>query len=452
MPAEVLDELTLIPPGRLGVLLQQRRRARELSIDEVAAQGWLLASELDNLEHGRMIVDDAIATELARLYRIDVGGITPQRSRLIIDLEEQRLLVGDRTETLPSDATPHLVLGRYLAMVQLLRAWKPNQPFPLRADDLAVLGDSLGLAPATVEDQLRQLLESGQVDEGVRRLRRRLVVPAAGLLVGTTVAGALVLIRSGSSDPTRDTPASNSESAVVAPLIIADVAPAETAVADLPETEVPDVANEVAAVEEAAAIEEPAAVEQPATVEVPAVVEEPAVVEPPVVIEAPAVIGEPAVVTPTAVAVESDPAAAAIGTSAEALVTYPWRGVLAGWTISYLDGTGSVTGNTNVPTRVITIRIPADADVGYVSEVFAHELGHALDVTYLDDPARQRWLDGRGQPDALWWPDTGPVDFHVGAGDFAEAVAAWLTRSPSDSTLAGDFTDEQLDLLAELLP
>jgi hypothetical protein len=82
----------------------------------------------------------------------------------------------------------------------------------------------------------------------------------------------------------------------------------------------------------------------------------------------------------------------------------------------------------------------------------AHEIGHALDITYLNDVARSRWLVARGEADAVWWPGEGPGDFHVGAGDFAEGVAAWFTDSPSNSTLAGAFTAEQFDLLAELLP
>jgi hypothetical protein len=53
--------------------------------------------------------------------------------------------------------------------------------------------------------------------------------------------------------------------------------------------------------------------------------------------------------------------------------------------------------------------------------------------------------------DGLWWPESGAADFAVGAGDFAEAVAAVLTGSPSDA-IAGEFTVEELALAGSMLP
>ena len=46
---------------------------------------------------------------------------------------------------------------------------------------------------------------------------------------------------------------------------------------------------------------------------------------------------------------------------------------------------------------------------------------------------------------------SGRSDFAVGAGDFAEGVAALLVSSPSDS-VHGEFTVGELALVAELLP
>jgi len=50
-----------------------------------------------------------------------------------------------------------------------------------------------------------------------------------------------------------------------------------------------------------------------------------------------------------------------------------------------------------------------------------------------------------------WWPDGEVGDFGVGAGDFAEAVAAVVVGSPSDSD-HGPFSDSDLELVRSLVP
>jgi hypothetical protein len=356
-------------------------------------------------------------------------------------VNEGCLYVGDTSEELPAQPSPQLVLGRYLALVQLLRAWSPGQPLPLRTDDLAVLGESLGLAPSTVERQLLDLLERGHSVEGLARLRRRLVIPAAGFLVGTTVVGALVLVRIRSSEP-----ASESTPTSVPSLATAGDPPGPGVVPS-------DVATEGPIGTEP--IRTPLAESPTPFPETPVVADigEPVAIEGQAVTGTDPVLGEPLVATPTAApsGVRSDAVASEIGEAAESAITYPWRDFLPGWSIAYLDG-DVVSGNTNVPTQTISVWLPADASAGYVSEVLAHEIGHAIDVSYLSDLDRGRWLEARGIPDADWWPSEAASDFDVGAGDFAEAVAAWLTGSPSDSVIGGSLTSEQLELVGELLP
>jgi transcriptional regulator with XRE-family HTH domain len=440
MSQTVLDELSLIPPRRLGILLQQRRRAFDLTIDDMARRsgGRLLVSDLDSIERGLRPIDDEMAAAVARLYRVEAGTIAPQRSRLVIDVNEGVLYVGDTTGELPAQATPQLVLGRYLALVQLLRAWTPGRPLPLRTDDLAVLGDSLGLSSDTVERQLLDLLERGHSVEGLARLRRRLVIPAAGLLVGTTVVGALVLVRVNSSEPGAETERTASPAAP-GPLedpassgVPTDTRATEPIEADQSTTEPsPDVVDDPIV----AQIGDPLRIEgQPA-------------------VGTDAILAEPQVVTPTAAPsdVVSSAAAKLVGDRAESAIAYPWRSYLPGWTVAYVDA-DVVSGNTNIPTQTITVGVAPGATSGYVSEVLAHELGHAIDVSYLRDADRARWLEARGATGIDWWPDGGPGDFDVGAGDFAEAVAAWLVGSSNDSEVAGPFTTEQLDLIAELVP
>lgn len=449
MSQTVLDELSLIPPRRLGILLQQRRRAFDLTIDDMARRsgGRLLVSDLDAIEHGLRPIDDEMAAAVARLYRVEAGTIAPQRSRLVIDVNEGVLHVGDTTGELPAQATPQLVLGRYLALVQLLRAWTPGRPLPLRTDDLAVLGDSLGLAPETVERQLLDLLERGHSVEGLARLRRRLVIPAAGLLVGTTVAGALVLVRVNSSESGSDAPRPASPAA---PVPLEDPATSSGAPAAAP-SEFPTTIGDIDPIEAEPSTTEPDldVADDPIVAEIG----EPLTIEGQPAVGTDAILAAPQVATPTAGVsdVVSSPTAKLVGDQAEAAIAYPWRNYLPGWTVAYLDA-DVVSGNTNIPTQTITIGVPPGATPAYVSEVLAHEIGHAIDVSYLSDADRARWLAARGATGIDWWPSGGPSDFEVGAGDFAEAVAAWLTGSYNDSAVAGPFTDEQLDLVAELVP
>jgi hypothetical protein len=141
---------------------------------------------------------------------------------------------------------------------------------------------------------------------------------------------------------------------------------------------------------------------------------------------------------------------AAIGAAAEALIPYDFRAALPDWTVSYAEPRSGYLGNTNTVTRTITVYISDDATPEAVAGVLAHEVGHAMDVMFLNDDARQRWLTSRGI-DEPWWPQSGAGDFHLGAGDFAEAVAVILANSPSDSHHA-PFTAAQLALVAAFTP
>jgi hypothetical protein len=152
-----------------------------------------------------------------------------------------------------------------------------------------------------------------------------------------------------------------------------------------------------------------------------------------------------------AAAVEFTPGApASVGAAAEALIAYDFRAVLSGWSFVYEGPRDGYRGNTNTVTRTISIYVSDGDTPQAVADVIAHEVGHAIDVMYLGDDQRAEWLDQRGI-DAGWWPHSGASDFHVGAGDFAEAVATTIVESPSDSEHGG-FTPEQLAFVADLLP
>ncbi len=460
------DELALVSPRRLGAILRAQRESDSRTLEEMARSGGgaFLASDLEAFERGRKKLDDATATALAEVYGLSQGPLLPFRSKLVIDLDAGTVEAGDQTATLAKAASPDQILARYLAMVQVLRAWSPGQPFPLRADDLDVLGTSLDLAPATVEQRLRELLVLPEISVTARRLRRALIFPAAGLLVGTTAVGALILVvqqsdTAGQLAAPQAQPVQVAVSALASSPLLAPITQAvPAAVAQpAPETSItePELLSE-AVLEPAEVLVAPPTATDAELAPAPAEVVNPVVVDPPVQIEvAPEVdlalgivveLGEPVVVE------APDEGLAQRGAAAENLIAYPWQTLLSDWTVEYLPSAPGLAGNTNVPSKTISIYLSDGQAAEQIAGILAHEVGHALDITYLDDAARQQWLDARGASDVSWWPTDGLNDFSVGSGDFAEAVAATFANSPSTSFLSGPLTAAHFDLVRQLLP
>jgi len=138
-----------------------------------------------------------------------------------------------------------------------------------------------------------------------------------------------------------------------------------------------------------------------------------------------------------------------IGAAAETSVDYDFRSVLRDWDFSYAEDHPNFLGMTLSASKTITVHVEPDATVDEVAAVLMHEVGHAIDLELLTNEQRAEWIELRGMPQT-WWPGNGLNDFAVGAGDFAEAVAAVTTGSPS-SSVYGDFTDEQLAFVANIL-
>ena len=146
---------------------------------------------------------------------------------------------------------------------------------------------------------------------------------------------------------------------------------------------------------------------------------------------------------------ESDPAFAKIGEQAESLIRYQWRNMLPNWEICYQPEGFEAGAETDVQNRQITIYVNSEASPAEVSASLAHEIAHAIDMTYFDDDDRFSWIEARGLP-AVWWPGDGLTDYCVGSGDFAEAVSAAWVGSPSYSAY-GEFSDHQLHMAQELV-
>ena len=140
------------------------------------------------------------------------------------------------------------------------------------------------------------------------------------------------------------------------------------------------------------------------------------------------------------------------GIEALALIAFPWRQTLPGWSIAFLPAKVGLRGLTKVGERRIEIYVRARDTAASLARVVAHELGHAVDVG-LNSPAdRVRWREVRGVSGSVsWWPGDAVSDFDTLAGDFAEAFATMLAGSVSQSRIAPPPGPAELAVLAEMV-
>ena len=116
-----------------------------------------------------------------------------------------------------------------------------------------------------------------------------------------------------------------------------------------------------------------------------------------------------------------------------------------------MEGDSAVAGYTWTQEKRIEIFVRPGDGSDDLARVLAHELGHAVDVTFNSGDDRRRWLRSRQASEVQWWPDSGAPDFDSGAGDFAESFAWWqLQPIEFRSTLGSAPNEAQLKLLADL--
>ena len=242
--------LALVPTWRLGSLLRDARQRDGRTLDEVAAASDRFdASGLADLEAGaRPLTDDDLG-HVVHIYGVDPDALVPDRSDLVVDLDQHRLATAGHSQALAGvEPTADEVLGSYLSLVYTLRSTTPGTRVPLRDADLDVLARALTLATPEVQRRLEGLMANPtpEIHTQSRLLRARVLVPAAGVLIAVTVAGALVL--SGRSDRSTTPPppvASVSTVTTVAPVsgAGAQIGGAETQTANSDGTPGPAIVN-----------------------------------------------------------------------------------------------------------------------------------------------------------------------------------------------------------------
>jgi len=191
------SDLDLVPKRRLGALLAERRELYGYSVAEMALRstGKFSEHELESIELGDSELDDADIEALGLLYEFNSKPPSKQRSHLII-ADEETVPVSVSADAFDSTLVTS-VLQRYVALLYLLRNLPVGEPLRLRGDDTTMLAQAFRREEDAIIADVERIVsdDTALVAEQADRMRRRLVVPAAGLLVGPTPAGMLVLVK-----------------------------------------------------------------------------------------------------------------------------------------------------------------------------------------------------------------------------------------------------------------
>lgn len=212
---------SLIPPRRLGALLSDARARKGFTLEDLAdrSNGRFSLATLSSIERGSRDISDEDAKKLAAIYELEATSLVPPRSKLIVDLSEGLLTVDDRSLRVGrSSPSRDEVLARYLTLVYSMRRLEPGAPLTLRVDDLDVLGRALRVGSRTLESDLESLIAHPESLLGWRSrlLKRRVLIPAAGVMVALLGVGALVLVQGPQpADAGTNTPTKPAAAAVV---------------------------------------------------------------------------------------------------------------------------------------------------------------------------------------------------------------------------------------------
>jgi hypothetical protein len=200
----------LVPPRRLGRLLEGLREARGETIESVAVKTWgqIDVRRVQTLEAG---ADWATANELAllsALYAFELTDLVPQRSGLVLDFDERLIVAQGFCAVVPEGDTLHMVLRRYLTLVWALRGKPAGAQLQLRELDVTVLGDGLGIGAPAVVGVLQELMDDPTWisrrghPSMVSTILPAKVAPQAGILLSAGTEGALVFETNDRTFPT----------------------------------------------------------------------------------------------------------------------------------------------------------------------------------------------------------------------------------------------------------
>lgn len=183
---------------RTGERLRALRERRGISRAEAARNCGISRLQLMAYERGGRDVPDSVVAMLARLYGVSSGEVVPSRSPSRLHVGDDALVAGDNHYPLPADATPEEVLDHYLDFIRELRGSPNLDNLPLRDADLDALATALGDTPKQIEQRLIELIHCSKSEAHAIRmalLRKRLVVPAAGFVLGMGGMGSAAALK-----------------------------------------------------------------------------------------------------------------------------------------------------------------------------------------------------------------------------------------------------------------
>ncbi len=363
------------------------------------------------------VVDNQVmlaATTNPAIYgRRRVDETAPTFRAVQVDFDARRISIDGYVVRLPRLGARRSLAVRYVDLVREVRG--PNTParFALRIADLDALGEALALPIGLVGSDVARAMERALREEQTRF--GSLAIPASGMAIAAsagigvyTQLGGLTIPLSTNTGLMLDDTQSSSV-AVDAPIRIVPV-----------EALTPAVASPIeAAPSEAAPIEA-------------------------------ALIETNAVPVGAAAVALDEPHHDVVGAAALELVSFDWATRLPDWTIEFSEGRPGFLGYAFFNDKRIEIYVRDEHTPQQVAATVAHELGHAIDVSTLNDAQRAVWLQVRGI-EVGWWPTGETSDYGSGAGDFAEAFATWQVGEISRSKVAGQPTEAELELLVELV-
>jgi hypothetical protein len=139
--------------------------------------------------------------------------------------------------------------------------------------------------------------------------------------------------------------------------------------------------------------------------------------------------------------------AATRNAAALALIPFSWQQLH--YEIAFMPPQRGVRAMIFQRERRIEIYARPEDDARLIAYDIAHELGHAIDMTFNTAETRRRWMETRGiDPATPWFGCNRCTDFSTPAGDFAETFALFLLgRGHFSGRIAPPPTDEQLRAL-----
>ena len=202
-PRERFTLTTGVPVARVGWLIAQARTNAALSERELAKHAGVRKRVVRRWESARQVPNDREISAVASACGLDLDELLPPRDVIEFDAAARYMRVGSASVSM-TEVHNEAVLATYVSLVREQRNLKLGEVFTFRQQDLDALCDALDLEDTELEDRLVRAtgLDAEQAADIHRKLmRRRLALPAVGLLAGSSIGLARAADHGGAATP-----------------------------------------------------------------------------------------------------------------------------------------------------------------------------------------------------------------------------------------------------------